>query len=516
MHPNGSFACWKRAAPDDRRRVARRVLGHLRVWMTIANWIGALMVFAYFAWIFPPEDNPDAFATTSVNAIVGGIYLILAAAFATWRGEKGNRVLKRWRESDEPPTEEDRRELMRIPAMMVALSATNWGIAIPIFFALNLDHSLAIAYDVAGSIFLVALTVCAAVYLLAERITRPALAYALDSRSPPEAGSLGIGPRIVLTWALLSGVPLIGLITIPIGRTPDDVESLIPPIVALSGAALVVGLVGMKVVAQNIARPVRRLREAMDRVGDGDIEVEVDVDDASEIGRLQAGFNAMMDGLRERERIRELFGRQVGDDVARVALERGVTLGGEQHTVAALFVDVIGSTKLAARESPERVVELLNQFFGLVVTTVGRHGGLVNKFEGDGAVCIFGAPVERDDYAASALAAARELRERLVSAGGLDAAIGVSCGEVVAGHIGAEERYEYTVIGDPVNEAARLRELAKGRTERVLASANTVEQAGDAEARHWVVDGEARLRGRDEPTRLAYPHERVPAQASVA
>jgi adenylate cyclase len=253
----------------------------------------------------------------------------------------------------------------------------------------------------------------------------------------------------------------------------------------------------------------------MDQVGEGRTDVEVKVDDASEIGRLQAGFNAMVDGLRERELLRELFGRQVGDDVAREALERGVTLGGQQKTVAVLFVDIIGSTELASRERPERVVEVLNDFFAVVVQTVAKHGGLVNKFEGDGAVCVFGAPVDHDEFAAAALAAARELRDRLVRESPVDFAIGVSCGTAVAGHVGAEERYEYTVIGDPVNEAARLRELAKARPERVLASADTVEEAGEVEARNWEIDGEARLRGRHAPTRLACLRDVAAAEPSA-
>jgi adenylate cyclase len=251
----------------------------------------------------------------------------------------------------------------------------------------------------------------------------------------------------------------------------------------------------------------------MDRLGEGDLDVEVEVNDASEVGRLQAGFNQMAEGLRERERLRDLFGRQVGDDVARAALEGGVTLGGRQQTVAALFIDIIGSTALAARERPERVVDLLNGFFATVVEVVGEHGGLVNKFEGDGALCVFGAPTERDDFAAAALAAARELQSRLADSSVLDAAIGVSCGTAVAGHIGAEERYEYTVIGDPVNEAARLCELAKRRTGRTLASASMVESAGEPESLHWSFDGEIRLRGRSEPTRLAHPVDRAAGDA---
>jgi len=515
MQGHGTFACWKRDVPETRARIARRVLGHLRFGMPAANAVGAIIVFLYFAWAFPPESKPDAFGTYSVNAIGGVIYFALAAAFATWRGEHADQVLKRWIASDAPSTDEDRRQIMRIPKLMVALSAINWGVAIPVFFLLNLDYSLELAWDVAGSLFMAGLTVCGVVFLVAERITRPALAYVLDPREPAESRALGIAPRIVLTWATLSGVPLIGIMTIPAGRLPDDPADLIAPIVFVAGIALVTGLFGMKVVAQNIARPVRSLRHAMDRVGEGDLGVEVEVNDASEIGRLQAGFNQMVDGLRERERLRDLFGKQVGDDVAREALERGVTLGGEQKTLAALFIDIVGSTALAARERPERVVDLLNGFFAAVVETVADHGGMVNKFEGDGALCVFGAPTPHDDYAAAALAAARELRDRLADASTLDAAIGVSCGTAVAGNVGAEARYEYTVIGDPVNEASRLCELAKHRPGRTLASATTVEQAGEPEAANWEIDGEARLRGRAEPTRLAYPVDYAGEQAEA-
>ena len=510
--------CWKRDEPEDRRRIARRVLGHLRVFGPLANWVGGIIVFAYFSWAFPPVEDEGAWATTGVNAIVGIIYMVLATVFATWRAERNNRALKRWSVDDAPPTEDERREIMSYPKQLVGLSVTNWSASIPVFFAINLDYSLQLAVEVAGALVLAGLASCAAVYLVTERVTRPALGYVLDPKAPSRAGALGISARVVLTWALLSGIPLIAIALIPIGRVPDDPQDLVPPIVFVVVVALIVGLLGMKAVAQAVSRPVRELRRALDEVGEGRTDVEVEVNDASEIGRLQAGFNAMVEGLHERERLRDLFGKQVGTDVAREALERGVTLGGQQRTVSALFVDVVGSTALAARERPERVVELLNGFFQLVVEVTAKHGGLVNKFEGDGAVCVFGAPVERDDFASAGLAAARELRTRLEESSPLDAAIGVSCGIAVAGHMGAEERYEYTVIGDPVNEASRLCELAKNRTGRVLASASIVEQAGD-EGSHWEIDGEVRLRGRPEPTRLAFPRdaaeERAPEEAGA-
>ena len=184
--------------------------------------------------------------------------------------------------------------------------------------------------------------------------------------------------------------------------------------------------------------------------------------DASELGLLQAGFNDMVRDLSERQRLRDLFGRYVGEDVARRALERGTELGGQERDVAVLFVDLVGSTQLAATRPPAEVVHLLNEFFRVVVDTVGRHGGFVNKFQGDAALAIFGAPIEHPDASGGALAAARELHDELLPViGSAEFGIGVSSGRAIAGHIGAQARFEYTVIGDPVNEAARLTELAK-------------------------------------------------------
>jgi adenylate cyclase len=210
----------------------------------------------------------------------------------------------------------------------------------------------------------------------------------------------------------------------------------------------------------------------------------------------------MVEGLRERQRLHDLFGRQVGVDVARQTLERGTRLGGEQVDAAMLFVDVIGSTELAESHPPDEVVAALNAFFAVVVDVVDQAGGFVNKFEGDAALCVFGVPVPRDDAATCALLAARRLHDRLAHVAGLTAAIGVSAGTVVAGNVGARARFEYTVIGDCVNEAARLTELAKTRPDRLLASSVALDRAAPEEAAHWRLDGALTLRGRSKPTRL--------------
>jgi adenylate cyclase len=227
----------------------------------------------------------------------------------------------------------------------------------------------------------------------------------------------------------------------------------------------------------------------------------VTVDDAGEIGLLQEGLNTMAAGLGERERLRDLFGRHVGTSVAQRALADGVSLGGDERTVAALFVDIAGSTSLVRRTGPEEMVGLLNRFFESVVQAIEEEGGLVNKFEGDAALCVFGAPTDHDDPAGAALRAARRICDAVRAAGEVDVGVGISCGPVWAGQVGAASRLEYTVIGDPVNEAARLTELAKDHPCRAVASEPTVRAAPPEEQEHWIADREVRLRGRDEVTR---------------
>jgi adenylate cyclase len=338
---------------------------------------------------------------------------------------------------------------------------------------------------------------------------RPLTARALADRSPPRLCGPGVQGRLLLAWLLATGVPLLGVGFVGLHAAIEGPsERVATSVLVLSGAALSIGLVATVLVARSVGEPLLALRSAIGRIEAGELDVEVSVNDGSEVGLLQSGFNRMAVGLQERERLHDLFGRHVGTDVARQALDRPAALGGEQREVAALFVDLVGSTELATRWTAAEVVALLNRFFTIVVDTVGAHGGWVNKFEGDAALCVFGAPLPDDGCASGALAAARTLRSRLrEELPEADAGVAVSAGPVVAGNVGAEHRFEYTVIGDPVNEAARLCELAKRRDERLLASEAVLERAGESEAARWLLADSVTLRGRSEPTRLAVPAE---------
>ena len=147
---------------------------------------------------------------------------------------------------------------------------------------------------------------------------------------------------------------------------------------------------------------------------------------------------------------------------------------------------------------------MLNDFFRIVVNAVDARDGMINKFQGDAALAVFGAPLRIDGAASAALATARALGEQLRELPLVDFGIGVSAGSVFAGNIGAENRYEYTVIGDPVNEAARLADLAKTSDRRILCSSAAIERA-DLDERRLGRQGQRGVAGRSEATEISRP-----------
>lgn len=416
-----------------------------------------------------------------------------------------------WLIDGRPPTAAEQRSTLAQPWHLAAVSMAGWlGAAIIWSLLTGLSHDAAYTARVALSILLGGLTTCGLTYLLVEWTARPITALALAGNVPERTVAPGVRTKLVLSWAVGADVFLLMIGLSFLGRPANQ-----PPSAAaiwfIIAAGMVAGSLVLYVATRSLVSPLLELRRSVGRVQRGDLDVQVDVNDGSELGLLQAGFNQMVLGLRERRTLQDLFGRHVGDEVARHALEQGVTLGGDRCEVGVVFVDLIDSTRLAQSRSPEAVVDLLNEFFATVVRVVAAEGGWVNKFEGDGALCVFGAPVAREDYAKRALRAARTIRRELLVLAGvhqvLDAGIGVSAGTVVAGNIGAQQRYEYTVIGTPVNEAARLTEEAKQRLGRVLASEEVVARAGD-EAKAWLVAEELQLRGHTEPI-LVYEPSRV-------
>ena len=415
-----------------------------------------------------------------------------------------------WMTAGRPPDDREHRRTLALAVYGAKFNGIAWVVGGILFSLLNgIIYSWELAAMSICATWLGGETTCAIVYLGSERILRPVTARALEARPADARMAPGVRARLLMAWLLGTGVPLLGVVIVGVAgllNSGVEVGHVAEAVIFLGVVATIVGMLTTMFAAKAIAHPVTSVHRGLQRVQDGDLDARVPVDDASEVGLLQAGFNRMADGLRERERIRDLFGRQVGEDVARAALREGTRLGGEEREIGALFVDVVGSTSMALAMPPTEVVRLLNRFFRVVVDVVEAEGALVNKFEGDAALCVFGAPVPREDPACDALRAARELAARLSrEMPEIDFGIGVSAGSAVAGNVGAEHRFEYTVIGDPVNEASRLSELAKQRPERVLASDATLARTSGDEASEWTLTDSAVLRGREVATAVAHP-----------
>jgi adenylate cyclase len=422
--------------------------------------------------------------------------------FMVLMGVLGDQVLKhwlaphaRWAVDGNEATEEDRRALVYLPVrtatlIFLSMTAITVLIAIPNF---TISHRPVEAAGVVIGLFLTGCTIAAILYLQTERALRQLFVLALSASGVPQRRTVGVRPRLVLAWMLGSALPLLFIISVPLRPHTSDLLPLIVPVIYMAVFGLLLGGIITLLAARSVAEPIESVRIGLERVRDGELETELAVTDPGDLGQLQAGFNKMVIGLRERRNLEDLFGRHVGTDVARQAAGSGLELGGEARDVTVLFVDIVGSTAFAESNPPPVVVSRVNELFQIVFDEVSTSGGWINKFEGDGCLCVFGAPSVLPGHQALGLGAARSLGRRLESAG-LEVGIGVSSGDVVAGNIGSVERFEYTVMGRPVNQAARLTEAAKGVPGRVLATRRTVDAAGD-EGERWEAAGDLDLKG---------------------
>lgn len=465
---------------------AKRVLGIFGA----ANLVGAVVVYLYLVFA-GQESQADVLEDLTWGPKLFAGYLVLSGVVGFVLGVRSLCALEWWVDG-RPPTIDERLATLHLPRRFMALSLLAWtggNVTFAVATSIVGDPSRPIWRSVVGAA-LGAATTATACSLVIDMVLRPVYAEVLKHGPMPRA-ALGVRQRIVAAWALGSGVPLLMIAAAPI----DPGES-VADLAVLGGIGIVAGGVMLSIATRSVSDRLASVRHALAEVRAGNLNVELPVDEAGEVGTLQAGVNAMVRGLRERQVLEDLFGRHVGSDVARLALEEGVHLGGEQRDVSVLFLDVTGSTWLAATRAPTEVVSMLNRLFAVVVQIVEEEGGWVDKFEGDAALCVFGAPAALADHPTHVLRAARKLREAV----DIDFGIGISSGVVVAGNIGSEKRFEYTVIGDPVNEASRLTEEAKARDTRVLAACQTVERAARHERECWVAAATIPLRGRPEPT----------------
>jgi class 3 adenylate cyclase len=363
------------------------------------------------------------------------------------------------------PLEYERR-MRRSPFLLINL-------AFLVFTVLKLELSWALfPVLVVGASVVLAYAILAR-YFTMEVVTRPVLErvakdlpadFVLDAPSLPlRLRLLAVGPVV----NVITGVVVAGLVARGHHTRLSDLGIAWVIAVAVS---FTISLELVVLVVRSLASSLRDLRRATERVRAGDYSARVPVVSTDETGALAQSFNTMVEGLDERERLREAFGAYVDPGLAERVLQEGIDLYGEDVPVTVLFLDICDFTAFAERASPHEVVALLNGFWELVVPVLLRHGGHANKFIGDGLLAVFGAPERFDDHAARAVASALEIgsavRERYGEE--LRVGIGVNSGRVVAGTVGGGGRLEFTVIGDAVNTAARVEAVTRDTGDCVL------------------------------------------------
>jgi adenylate cyclase len=493
-------------------------------WMTavslgLANIAGAAITFAIGVLAFPSGVVTSRGLSVLGYSTAG--YLLLTLILGTVMALRIAATAEEVLTSAEPVPPARLQQVLRNQWRHTRYCAVFWvGAAAMVGFILAavLGVEAFLVFRGVLTVLLGGLTTCAIAFLLLERGMRPVVTRLREVLPEVTACAPSVRSRLLLAWALGSGIPLAGIALTLIEQQGTDHTRLFILLGLLTGAGILVGAYTSVLAAGSVADPLRTLQKTMERVAGGDLSATVPIADSGEIGDLQLRFNRMTAGLREREQLREVFGRHVGTDVARYAIDNS-DLGGETREVSVLFIDLRGSTALAEKLAPDRVVAMLNDLFTTVVTAVESEGGWANKFEGDGALCIFGAPMPQPEHGEHALRAARRLSADLQTLRrrhpDLDAGIGVASGTVVAGNVGSAQRYEYTVIGDPVNVAARLCSLAKRTPGRVLVDASSVEAAGAEEKAMWESRGEVELRGRERPATVYAPVTAARTPATV-
>jgi class 3 adenylate cyclase len=288
-------------------------------------------------------------------------------------------------------------------------------------------------------------------------------------------GFSGEGVGAPLRWKLLGSLPMINVITgvIVSGLSAHDRGQLSQLGLDVAAAVVVAFTISLELtllVTRSVLSPVHDLMEVTEHVRAGDLSARAPVVSGDEMGVLARGFNAMLDGLQERERLREAFGSYVAPDVAERVLREGTMLEGDEVEVSVVFVDICNFTAFAERASARETVAYLNEFFGLVVPILDRHRGHANKFIGDGILGVFGAPERMRDHADRALEAACDITGAVEDryGGELTMGVGINSGLVSAGSIGGGGRLKFGVIGDTVNVAARVERATRELGDRVL------------------------------------------------
>ena len=381
-----------------------------------------------------------------------------------------------------------RRMAINLPWWGAGLGSVGWFLCIPVFLGsltLYPDRLDPRVYAHLTTSFLISGLIATTHGFFILELFAQSLLYPVFFRDFPPAKTPGARPLSLRSrgwlWVLSAGVCPIGSLLL-LMLVPQDHSGVPWFALSVGGIGVAFGMTTAWLVGRWVTEPVDRLKIAARAVAAGDLRAHVDLLRADDFGPLIDEFNQMVVGLRDKQRLQEMFGRHVGRQAAQLILDRDPGLGGFEETVTVVFVDIRDFTPRCERSSPQRVVDVLNTFFTEMVDIIEKHGGIVNKFLGDGFMAIFGVGIDSDHHADAAVAAGREMLAQLETINRslaeenrdpLEIGIGIHTGPAIVGSIGSPKRMEFTAIGDTVNIASRVEGLTKTADHPLLMTSAT-------------------------------------------
>ncbi|MCX4241380.1 adenylate/guanylate cyclase domain-containing protein [Paraliomyxa miuraensis] len=496
------------------RRVSAIYAGAIAIGSTAAA-VGAYYIT--LSVVFPP--GVLAFFLAGLGVLVGlsiGVtYLLhrrLTRALRAWLQDPDDMVdLGAWHEALNYPV------FISIGVGMAALGVSLLAASVTGLYA----ESLSIGMHIAVGGLLASLLDAVFVWLYTDHCMAEVLR-AMAARNPllPVSGrgivSLGLAAKMAI---VIVGVSVVGAVVAGTlayrgaeqAVQSGDISGLALELLVVTAAGLAVSLSGCLLVARHITGPVEELTRMLAELCPERYGMRALPRNSDEAGQLMVAVNQMLDGLEEREFIKDALSRYVTHEVTDTVLQGGLNLGGELLEVTVLMADIRGFTLLTESLPPRRLVRLLNRYFTAMVDECEAQGGFIDKFIGDAIMVVFGAPVvlPARESALRAARAAVGMRRRLVAlnekleADGmptLQMGIGVHSGEAIAGNIGAPQRLDYTVIGDSVNVCARIESTCKVLGQDILISEATRDLLGDEAVVSDPYD--IQLRGKSQSTRV--------------
>ena len=464
---------------------------------------GAVALFSFYYSVSSHDFMKILAVTLGLTAI--GIGFVLVRVFhrlrplQEWLGgqRSSEQTARAWHVAVDLPIEMVRKDFW-VPFVVTVITVVAAVAVLQLswlaFFPIVLAALLVTAY--AGTLH----------YLALELAMRPIL---FDINSALDRPVRIDRPVVPLRVKLLGSLPLINVITgIVVAALTSDgggTDALTVAVLIALFVSFTISFELTVLLTRSILRPIEDLEAATERIRQGRFDEHVPVTTSDEFGELSSAFNQMVDGLAERERLREAFGTYLDEEVAQHLISEDFEPGGEELEVSLVFVDVRDFTTAASESSAAEVVARLNELFECIVPIVARHRGHIDQFIGDAVLAVFGAPERIPQHADRAVHCAVELARTINSRrpGDFEVGVGVNSGSVVAGSIGGAGRLSFSVIGDAVNLASRVESMTRQTGDAVLITGETRAQL--SETIEVEPRGEREIRGYERRVELYAP-----------